>query len=46
MAICVQDTMVVKNMGGSNEAFEEIFKTNFFAFGEISCGHGGVDLGE
>ena len=39
MSVRVEDIVAVEDVRGSDEAFEEVLKSNFFALGEVSSRH-------
>ena len=39
MTICIQDSMLVEDVGCGYKTAEQIFKSNLLAFGEISGRH-------
>lgn len=39
MSVGVEDTILMEDMAGGDEAAEQVFKADFFAFGKVSSGH-------
>lgn len=43
MPVRVEDIMTVEYVGGSDEAFEKVLKSNLLALGKISCRHAVIE---